>query len=91
MIRKFLDCSTANLTPETMAPIEAGQVGGSNTLLVEYGALVYASAHDRTTALPPPDLEAAFAEARKQGCDYVLFDRDGEIHPQLHDYSEEWA
>ena len=86
MMRRFLDCSSGHLSPDTWTwldmqfgddvlrdphNITAAQLAGGRT---RYGWFVYAS--DTSVIDMPADLAAACAHARRQRADYVLFDCD---------------
>ena len=93
MIRRFLDCSSGHLTPETWAWLDAQladevlrapdngsatEIAGGRT---RYGWFVYA-----TEAPPndmPADLRLVCAYARRRGADYVLLDCDASPDPDL--------
>ena len=86
MIRRFLDCSSGHLSPDTWAwrdaqladdvrrdprNMTAAGIGGGRT---RYGWFVYAI--DVLPGGMPADLEAVCAYARKRRADYILFDCD---------------
>ena len=97
MTRRFLDCSSSHLTPETWAwldaqladdvlrepgNIAAAAVGGGRT---RYGWFLYAM--DVKLDGLPADLRAVFAYARRRRAEYILFDSDAppmEDLPVLH-------
>ena len=98
MKRSFLDVCSGHLSPGTWAWLDArfsddelrdpenhtaGQLAGGRT---RYGWFVYAP-EDPPACPIPDDLAAALAHARRQGCEYALFDRDAppsEGLPVLH-------
>jgi hypothetical protein len=88
-IRKFLDLSTAHLSPSDRDHLDAcaapGSAFGVAVAKTEDGWFVYApdpadEVDDRNL---PPHLQVISAYARAQGCDYILFDCDAEIDPAL--------
>ena len=97
MIRRFLDCSSGHLSPETWSWLDAhlgddvlrdpadritASLAGGRT---RYGWFVYAP-EDPDDAIPE-DLRRVCDSARKQGAEYVLFDCDAlpmEALPILH-------
>jgi hypothetical protein len=83
MIERMLVLSTANVTPETCnlylhtAPFAAFEKG-------DYGWFVFAP-----TDVPddlPADLAGCFDLASRNGVEWVMFDRDAEVHPDLPAY-----
>lgn len=97
MIRRFMDCPSGHLSPETWtwlavnldegvlrdpaSRVTAGIAGGPT----RYGWFVYAP-EDPDDELPE-DLRRVCDSARKQGAEYVLFDCDAlpmEDLPVLH-------
>lgn len=82
MIRKFLDLSTAHLSPATLErfnglPPDRLPFAGGPT---DYGWFAYA--HDENCGegddAIPEEMFACMTFARAQGCDYILFDCDAE-------------
>lgn len=95
--RSFLDLSTAHLTSTTRERLD--QVAEYGTAVMEglptvyshpdgCGWLVYVPPEDDHYAGAAPDLLYVLAYAREQDCDYVLFDRDALIDPNLPDFTE---
>ena len=102
MMRRFLDCSSGHLSPDTWAWLDAqladdvlrapgnltaAGIGGGRT---RYGWFVYAT--DVKLDGLPPDLRAICAYARRRRAEYILFDSDAppiEDLPVLHpDFAE---
>lgn len=81
LTRPVLDLSTGHLSESTRALLDDTPVEKlpGTVLAGEYGWLVHAGFVDTW----PDDLRAAIALAHAQGCDRVLFDRDGLRHPDL--------
>ena len=97
MIRRFLDCSSGHLSPETWSWLDTNlaedvlrepanritaSLAGGRT---RYGWFVYAP-EDSDDAMPE-DLRQICCSARKQGAEYVLLDCDAlpmEDLPVLH-------
>lgn len=81
LTRPFLDISTGHLRESTRALLDETPVAKlpGAVLAGEHGWLVHAGLVDTW----PDDLRAAIALAHAQGCDHVLFDRDGVRHPDL--------
>lgn len=83
-VRRFLDLSTAHLSPRDRACLEAsalaGEQGEVSCGAMPYGWFVYAC-DDR------PDISdtlwALMVEARRLGCDYLLFDADAQALPDF--------
>lgn len=50
---------------------------------VNYGYQIWVPGDARDVPGTPPELEPAFALARKHNCTYVVFDCDGFEHPEL--------
>lgn len=83
MIRKFLDLSTAHLSPATMKMLngllshQLPFAGGVTT----HGWFAYA--HDENCGEGedriPDEMYACMEHARRLGCDYLLFDCDSEV------------
>jgi hypothetical protein len=90
-VRKLLEVSTGNITPDTMEKIESGGLKVS-TFSGPYGAFVYVldSAELEQQLITEADLLPILAEARKNGCDWVYFDPDCDLLEGLKDYSEMW-
>ncbi len=81
-IRKFLTLSTGHVTAETatkldLYPAAWGIYGGP----LEAGWFIWAPEHDIEGA--PEDLMRVLRFARAHDCPYVLFDRDGDVIPDL--------
>lgn len=84
-VRNTLVISTSHVTAVTAAmldttplkdwPVVGGPCG-------EYGWFVYAHDEDVDGKIPV-EMMAVFRFARRCGCDYVLFDRDGEVREEL--------
>jgi hypothetical protein len=89
MIRKFLDCSSAHLSPDTWVWLDAQlsddvlrdplntQAAGIAGGRARYGWFLYAA--EDCLELYPEDLVAVFREARRRGAEYILFDCDAEV------------
>lgn len=97
MIRKFVDCSSGHLSPDTWTWLDAQladdvlrdprntQVAGIAGGRTRYGWFVYAA--EDCVHQYPDDLVRVFKEARRRGAEYVLFDCDAapnEDLPVLH-------
>lgn len=76
-VRRFLDLSTAHLSLEDRVCLDrsADHAAPPNVScgIMPFGWFVYA--HDDRPEVSDP-LWALMQEARRQGCDYLLFDRD---------------
>lgn len=86
--RKFLTLSTAHVTNETRlildeSPIKDWPVFGFQGV---YGWVIYA--HDEDYLEIPRDLWGVCEYARKNGCDYIMFDADADMIEELPHY--EW-
>jgi hypothetical protein len=79
-LRRFLDLSTAHITPSTCAAACARAVPWANTTPTSHGFIVYA--HDERASDGFDDLWAVLQFARAQGCDYVMFDADASTLPE---------
>lgn len=90
-VRKFLDISTGNVTRATMDLIEKQGLPISS-YTNEYGAFVYVPRAEEGSIVNvadlPEDLRKVMEIARREGCGYILFDRDADPHPELecHDW-----
>lgn len=89
--RKFLDISTIHLRPETIERLQTDK-----SLCVAYphpegfGWFVWVPTDTNSDKdYYHPDLVACFKVARKEGCEYILFDRDASSHDDLEVYTEE--
>jgi hypothetical protein len=81
-----MDISTAHLQPADCAFLdrssEPENFDGVAAMKGPYGWFVYANA-ERLIDDISDTLWAIMAEARRLGCDYVLFDADAPTHPDL--------
>lgn len=84
-IRKSLVLSTAHLTPEIAAALDAGTF--SVQISWEYGWEAYAGEDITDDDLDVSCINAAFALAREHGCTWVVYDCDGPIVDALPIYS----
>ena len=87
LIRKFLDLSTAHLRPNDCRLLDrSADPNGCSALAAvmksDYGWFVYV-AEERSSADISDELWEIFQQARTQGCDYVMFDADAPIDPEL--------
>ncbi len=80
-VRRFLDLSTAHLSPAirdlwTLSPDLIPPPGGST----RYGFFIWSGADDLDIAEEdmPAEVKACQLYARSVGCDYILFDADAE-------------
>jgi hypothetical protein len=91
-IRKFLEVSTGNITPNTMEKIESRGLKVS-TMSGPYGAFVYVldDAELERQLITEADLLPVLAEARKNGCDWIYFDPDRDPLEGLKDYTDMWV
>jgi hypothetical protein len=85
-IRSFLDLSTNNLPQEVFT--ELTSFDGVVAYPTTHGALLWVpddpqSSHDFADEPAPDEVLAVQLHARSLGCDYVLFDGDAEVDPQL--------
>ena len=83
-IRKFLTLSTAHVTNETRlildeTPIKDWPVFGFNGV---FGWVIYVHEEQEDLEIPQ-ELWAVFDYARKNGCDYVMFDADADMIDDL--------
>jgi len=87
MVRKFLDLSTAHLTPRDADYLEGAAAeweviargGGSASITcgrLPFGFFVHAS--DEPCEDVPDNIRRVMARARELDCDYILFDQDAE-------------
>lgn len=84
-IYKMLDLSTAHLNPESVEALERHVEPDSPITVIgesEYGWIVYVSEPDLVKEMPAV-LAAILEDARRHGCDYVRFDRDGPVEDDL--------
>ena len=83
-VRRFLDLSTAHLALEDrtclIGAAQAGVRGEVCCGAMPYGWFVYA--HDERPDIADT-LWALMVEARRQGCEYLLFDADGPALPDF--------
>lgn len=84
-IRNLLQISTGHLKPETLtrfSDVDCNYLPfyGSST---PHGFFVYA--HDDFECMDecPPEMLPIMTKAREMGCDYILFDCDAQLHPEL--------
>lgn len=97
-VRRFLDLSTAHLTPSTRDALDALPVP-SYAHPEGYGHFVYMpdidgdhdpiSEWDEALAAELSDLIAVIKLARKLGCNYILFDCDGPECDELPTYDDD--
>ena len=90
-VRKFFDISTAHLTQETRDALDEGH--GPTPIFRHpdrYGWFIWVPDAPEIPEIEecPPDLMACILLARRHDCDYLLIDRDAELHPELTDYEE---
>lgn len=84
-IRQFLILSTAHVSPETGKMLDETEpkdwpvCGGPWTT---YGWFMWCHEEDLEGNIPP-ELTMVFDYARSKGCNYVLFDRDGDQNDDL--------
>lgn len=91
MIRRFLDASTANLTPQTCQRITDGKLGTAYQHPEGCGLFLHVPDAETLAHLDwPEDLRGVLSYAAEWGCDYVCFDRDAEKVERLPDYSDQW-
>ena len=91
MIRRFLDASTANLTPATCQRIEDGELGTAYHHPESCGFFLHVPAAEDISGLGLPlDLEAALRFAAHHEAEYVCFDRDAMPVAGLADHSDQW-
>lgn len=92
-IRKFLDLSTAHLTPATREFIKQHQaIGPIYDHPDGYGWVMFVPDEDDIpTDAPttPADLLACYQRARRLKCDYIMFDADGPDDEELPIYEDE--
>lgn len=83
-ILKMLDLSTSHVSKETAQTLDEAPDGTINAYQKdEYGWFVWVPPTEWERADQPADLLAAFAYARTQQCDWIMFDRDAEIIDDL--------
>ena len=84
-VRRFYDCSTANLPEQTAQAIDSGLFAKSPTMQNEHGWLfsVPETLADLPEGVDCDAFKAVMALAMDAGCDYVLFDRDVPPAPYL--------
>ncbi len=89
-VRKFLDCSTAHVSEGTADWLqergrdtaESPHESSHSVGITPFGWFVYAD-EEATTTNFPSDLIGVMQFARKNGCEYILFDCDGPTHNGL--------
>jgi len=94
-VRRFLDISTAHLDAGDRDYLEAcadpDSCFGLSTGRMPYGWFVYAT--DDPGAYSddelPPHIRAICAYARDRGCDFILFDADAGVDPNLPTFEED--
>lgn len=91
-ITKFMDASTGHMTKSDCEKLEqwARERTAPVYELQEYGFLVYVGEIEDnwpSTEMSPAFLKVLGA-AREANCDYVRFDRDGKVYPELEAF--EW-
>ena len=89
-VRRFYDCSTANLPEQTAQAIDSGLFAKSPTMQNEHGWLfsVPETLADLPEGVDCDAFKTVMALAMDAGCDYVLFDRDVSPVPYLEEF--EW-
>lgn len=84
-IRKFLDLSTCNLPQHIMNELNSFE--GVTAYEDDYGAWMWVPTdidqHLADYYHVPTEIEKIWHYARARGCDYVRFDRDGEVNTEL--------
>lgn len=87
-VRKFLTLSTAHVTDDTRRILDETKVSDWPVFGFRgaYGWVVYA--HDESDWEIPQDLWGVCEYARKNDCDYIMFDADADIIDDLPHY--EW-
>ena len=90
-IRKILEASTANITPDTMQRIEDGALRVT-TMSGPYGAFVYVldDSELESQLISEPDLLLVLRHGRAKGCDWVYFDADADLIEGLEDFTNLW-
>lgn len=100
IVRKFLDLSTAHLTPaqreysDRSESVLRAAWGSAVVDATKDGYWMWVHEHPKKHAACteeglPDNLMAIQLHARAHGCDYVLFDRDAEMDPDLHIFAED--
>jgi hypothetical protein len=91
-IRGVLNVSTRHLRPEDRRFLDNASsprtIQGTAAMKGVFGWLVYAH-HERTCNAVSDTLWTIMVHARDLGCDFVLFDLDAALHPQLPVFDEE--
>lgn len=82
-IRKLLDLSTAHLPQEILENLPS--LPATVAHATEYGAFLWVpnDPDEGFVEMPPPEVLRVQLYARSLDCDYVLFDVDAEIDPNL--------
>ena len=90
MIRTFLDCSTAHVSPVAQEWLNKHALWNANQTQ-SFGSSHHVATHafgwwlhipTASGSIPndfPDDLKAVAEYARNYGCNYILFDRSGEM------------
>lgn len=90
-IEKMLVISTSNITRETAHALDHPDPMETLELIVHphgnYGWLIVVPPREDTPTLPGC-MRTALEQARCEGCDWLLIDRDGPVHNLLQEY--EW-
>ena len=91
-VRRFLDLSTAHLTPATREYLERNNASPTTYPHPHgYGWFIHVPEDPALDPEPdeiPADLQTALALARTLDCDYLLFDRDALVIETLARYKE---
>ena len=81
---RVLDMSTKHLTAEDSDTLERDiRSGATAYALEEYGFLVYVGMRRDPWAHTSDNFRAILEEARVLGCQYVRFDWEGRVYPEL--------
>lgn len=80
-VRKFMDCSTAHLSPEARTALDSSDGTLGTVYPTPYGWFVYVADTDASGVCAA--LALTFAKARDLGCDYIMFDQDAPEHDEL--------
>lgn len=93
-IRNFLELSTGHLSVPTRNMLDADAAASVNGQQPNrwvagygYGWFIYAN-EEPYEDIFPPDLIECMEYARKNGCDYILFDRDAPFDECLPTYED---
>lgn len=87
MIEKYLDLSTGHVSKETAEWLDENPKDLIMYPKGEYGWIVYAMQEELKSYNYPKDLVKVIKYAKKNGCVWIMFDRDGDQVDKLKLYN----